>query len=97
MVARVFSAGMRGIDGYIVTVECLLSSGLPRLDMVGYRVHTGYTSKKGRTPPRLEGFFLLFLNPFDFFRFFFAHIVKFSLFGKTICFPIGLTKERQKS
>ena len=35
MVSRVFSAGLSGIDGYIVTVECFLSGGLPRLDVVG--------------------------------------------------------------
>ena len=45
MVARVFSAGMRGIDGYIVTVECLLSSGLPRLDVVG--LPTGAVAEAG--------------------------------------------------
>ena len=33
MVSRVFSAGLSGIDGYIVTVECFLSGGLPRLDV----------------------------------------------------------------
>lgn len=96
MLYKVRSLGLQGISGYEVTAECDLASGLPNFDMVGYRVHTGYTSKKGRTPPRLEGFFLLFLNPFDFFRFFLAHIVNLSLFGKTICFPMGLTKERQK-
>ena len=37
MVSRVFSAGLSGIDGYIVTVECFLSGGLPRLDVVGLR------------------------------------------------------------
>ena len=97
MLSIIHSAALLGIDAYAVNVEVDLSSGLPAFDMVGYRVHTGYTSKKGRTPPRLEGFFLLFLNPFDFFRFFLAHIVNLSLFGKTICFPIGITKERQKS
>lgn len=35
MVSRVFSAGLQGIDGYVVTVECFLSSGLPRFDLVG--------------------------------------------------------------
>lgn len=35
MVSVVRSAGLRGIDGYPVTVECFLSSGLPRLDVVG--------------------------------------------------------------
>ena len=45
MVARVFSAGMRGIDGYIVTVECLLSGGLPRLDVVG--LPTGAVAEAG--------------------------------------------------
>lgn len=45
MVSRVFSAGLSGIDGYIVTVECLLSSGLPRLDVVG--LPTGAVAEAG--------------------------------------------------
>lgn len=45
MVSRVFSAGLRGIDGYIVTAECFLSSGLPRLDIVG--LPTGAVSEAG--------------------------------------------------
>ena len=45
MVARVFSAGLSGIDGYIVTVECFLSGGLPRLDVVG--LPTGAVSEAG--------------------------------------------------
>lgn len=45
MVARVFSAGLSGIDGYIVTVECLLSNGLPRLDVVG--LPTGAVAEAG--------------------------------------------------
>ena len=45
MVSRVFSAGLRGIDGYLVTVECLLSGGLPRLDVVG--LPTGAVSEAG--------------------------------------------------
>lgn len=35
MISVVHSAGIHGIDGYIVTVECFLSNGLPRLDVVG--------------------------------------------------------------
>lgn len=35
MVSTVCAAGIRGIDGYLVTVECFLSNGLPRLDVVG--------------------------------------------------------------
>lgn len=35
MVALVYSAGQTGIEGYIVTIECFLSAGLPRLDLVG--------------------------------------------------------------
>ncbi len=35
MVSTVSSAGIQGIDGYVVTVECFLSNGLPRLDVVG--------------------------------------------------------------
>ena len=46
MVSRVFSAGLSGIDGYIVTVECFLSGGLPRLDVVG--LPTGAVSEAGR-------------------------------------------------
>ena len=45
MVSRVLSAGLRGIDGYIVTVECFLSGGLPRLDIVG--LPTGAVSEAG--------------------------------------------------
>ena len=45
MVARIFSAGLSGIDGYIVTVECFLSGGLPRLDVVG--LPTGAVSEAG--------------------------------------------------
>ena len=45
MVARVFSAGLSGIDGYIVTVECLPSNGLPRLDVVG--LPTGAVAEAG--------------------------------------------------
>ncbi len=35
MVSLAHSAGLTGIDGYIVSVECFFSSGLPRLDIVG--------------------------------------------------------------
>lgn len=35
MVATVSSAGILGIDGYIVSVECDLSGGLPTFDVVG--------------------------------------------------------------
>nr|WP_300128611.1 magnesium chelatase domain-containing protein [uncultured Butyricicoccus sp.] len=35
MVSLVYSAGLTGIQGYIVTVECFFSNGLPRLDLVG--------------------------------------------------------------
>ena len=35
MVSLVHSAGLTGIEGYIVTVECFFSGGLPRLDIVG--------------------------------------------------------------
>lgn len=45
MVSRVFSAGLSGIDGYIVTVECLPSNGLPRLDVVG--LPTGAVAEAG--------------------------------------------------
>ncbi|MDY3617814.1 YifB family Mg chelatase-like AAA ATPase [Agathobaculum sp.] len=45
MVSRVCSAGLRGIDGYIVEVECFLSSGLPRLDIVG--LPTGAVAEAG--------------------------------------------------
>ena len=50
MVARIFSAGLSGIDGYIVTVECFLSGGLPRLDVVG--LPTGAVSEAGRARAR---------------------------------------------
>ena len=45
MVSRVFSAGLHGIDGYIVTTECFLSGGLPRLDVVG--LPTGAVAESG--------------------------------------------------
>ncbi|MDO4270921.1 MAG: YifB family Mg chelatase-like AAA ATPase [Eubacteriales bacterium] len=45
MVSRVFSAGLCGIDGYIVTAECFLSGGLPRLDVVG--LPTGAVAEAG--------------------------------------------------
>lgn len=35
MVAVVHATGLSGIDGYIVTVEGMLSGGLPRMDIVG--------------------------------------------------------------
>lgn len=35
MVSLVYSAGLTGIDGFIVTTECFFSGGLPRLDIVG--------------------------------------------------------------
>ncbi|MGI6181986.1 MAG: magnesium chelatase domain-containing protein, partial [Agathobaculum sp.] len=45
MVSRVYSAGLSGIEGYIVTVECFLSNGLPRLDVVG--LPTGAVAESG--------------------------------------------------
>ncbi len=35
MVSTVCSAGLYGVDGYLVTVECEMSSGLPAFDTVG--------------------------------------------------------------
>lgn len=35
MIAKVHSAGLFGVDGYLLTVECFYSGGLPRLDIVG--------------------------------------------------------------
>ncbi len=35
MIATVFSAGIYGIEGYLVTVECGVSNGLPAFDIVG--------------------------------------------------------------
>ena len=35
MVSLVHAAGLSGIEGYIVSVECFFSGGLPRLDIVG--------------------------------------------------------------
>lgn len=35
MVSLIHSAGLTGIEGYIVSVECFFSTGLPRLDIVG--------------------------------------------------------------
>lgn len=57
MVSRVYSAGLNGIDGYIVTVECFLSSGLPRLDVVG--LPTGAVAEAGervRAAAKARGF-----------------------------------------
>lgn len=45
MVSRVFSAGLNGIDGYIVTAECFLSGGLPKLNVVG--LPTGAVAEAG--------------------------------------------------
>ena len=35
MIATVFSAGIYGIEGYLVTVECGLVNGLPSFELVG--------------------------------------------------------------
>ena len=35
MVSNILSAGIFGINGYLVTVECFLSQGLPSFDVVG--------------------------------------------------------------
>ena len=35
MLSRVSSMGLRGINGYEVTVECYITSGLPAFDVVG--------------------------------------------------------------
>ncbi len=35
MVSKILSFGLDGADGYIVTVECFLSGGLPSFDVVG--------------------------------------------------------------
>ena len=35
MLSKVYTAGVDGIDGYIVTVECDISDGLSRFDVVG--------------------------------------------------------------
>ena len=35
MISTVYSAGIYGIEGYLVTVECGLSNGLPSFDLVG--------------------------------------------------------------
>ena len=35
MFSRVDSLGLRGIEGYAVTVECYITSGLPAFDVVG--------------------------------------------------------------
>lgn len=35
MVSRIKSAGIIGIDGYILTIECFISAGLPSCDIVG--------------------------------------------------------------
>ena len=35
MLSRIFSAGLTGIDGYIVTVECDAQDRLPEFEIVG--------------------------------------------------------------
>lgn len=35
MISRVDSLGLNGIDGYVVSVECYISGGLPAFDIVG--------------------------------------------------------------
>lgn len=35
MISTVHTAGILGVEGYIVTAECSLSAGLPRMDIVG--------------------------------------------------------------
>lgn len=45
MVSLVYSAGLDGIDGYIVTTECFLSNGLPKFNVVG--LPTGAVSEAG--------------------------------------------------
>ena len=35
MLSKVFSAGLTGIDGYIVTVECDAQNRLPDFEIVG--------------------------------------------------------------
>lgn len=35
MISKVYSAGIYGIEGYIVTVECGVANGLPTFDIVG--------------------------------------------------------------
>ena len=35
MISTVYSAGIYGIEGYLVTVECGISNGLPSFDLVG--------------------------------------------------------------
>lgn len=35
MISKIYSLGLSGISGYIITAECFLSSGLPAFDIVG--------------------------------------------------------------
>ena len=35
MLSRVSSLGLKGIDGYEVSVECYITTGLPGFDVVG--------------------------------------------------------------
>ena len=46
MVSRVFSAGLSGIDGYIVTVECFLSGEVLDVDgdCGGYNLQWAWSS-----------------------------------------------------
>ncbi len=35
MISKIYSIGLTGVSGYVVTAECFLSSGLPAFDIVG--------------------------------------------------------------
>lgn len=35
MISKIYSLGLSGISGYVITAECFLSSGLPAFDIVG--------------------------------------------------------------
>ena len=39
MLSKLFSFGVSGIDGYMVTVETHVSNGMPAMEIVGYIYH----------------------------------------------------------
>jgi len=54
MLSRTYSAGLSGIDGYIVCVECMIDSGFEKFDMVGLP-DTAVKESKERVRSVLEG------------------------------------------
>ena len=62
MLAQLKSATLLGLSVHLVEIEVDAAGGLPSWDMVGYRVHTGYTSKKAEPLHGWRGSFCYFLT-----------------------------------